>query len=426
MSALALIGIFVACLLINVPIAIALGVSSLVFVLFFSNLPIELVMQAYFSGIDSFSLLAVPFFMLAGDIMLAGGISKRLVNLGASMMKRVPGALGIITVVCCAIFAAISGSGPATVAAIGGLMIPYMVRNGYDKGFACSLAACAGSLGPIIPPSICFVMYGIIANVSITDMFTAGIIPGLVMAACLIVFVLIVGKKKNYVTVVEDEELGHTGFLRALWDGKWALLAPVIILGGIYGGVFTPTEAAIIASDYALIIGIFVYREIKLKDLFGIFKGTATTCGTCIILVSTATAFGRILTMEQIPTMLSQMILGLSSNKVVVLLAINLLLLVVGMFMETLSAMIILTPLLLAIVTPLGVSPVQFGVMMTINLAIGQCTPPVGTSLFIATRIAGVRIDQAFKWLCICVGVLVVALMMVTFVPPLSLCLLGG
>ena len=216
----------------------------------------------------------------------------------------------------------------------------------------------------------------------------------------------------------------NVGFFRALWDAKWAVLSPVVILGGIYGGIFTPTEAAVIACDYGLIVGIFIYKEIKLEDIFGILRNTAVTCGSCIILVSTATAFGRILTMEQIPTLVSNAIINLSDNKIVLLLAINVLLLIVGMFMETLSAMIVLTPLLLAIVTPLGYNPIQFGVMMTINLAIGQCTPPVGTSLFIATRIAGIRIDQSLKWLYICIGVLLIPLLMVTFIPQITLCLL--
>ena len=222
MSALILVGIFILCLIFSVPIAISLGIASLVFNIFLSPVPVDLTLQAYFSGLDSFSLLAVPFFMLAGDIMLAGGISKRLVNLGTTMMRKVPGSLGLITVVCCAIFAAISGSGPATVAAIGGLMIPYMVKNGYDKGFACSLAACSGSLGPIIPPSICFVMYGIIANVSITDMFTAGVVPGLLMALFLMIFVLIVARRNGYTAVTEDDDMKNVGFFRALWDAKWA------------------------------------------------------------------------------------------------------------------------------------------------------------------------------------------------------------
>ena len=424
MCAQILVGMFILCLIFSVPIAISLGIASLVFNIFLSPVPVDLTLQAYFSGLDSFSLLAVPFFMLAGDIMLAGGISKRLVNLGTTMMRKVPGSLGLITVVCCAIFAAISGSGPATVAAIGGLMIPYMVKNGYDKGFACSLAACSGSLGPIIPPSICFVMYGIIANVSITDMFTAGVVPGLLMALFLMIFVLIVARRNGYTAVTEDDDMKNVGFFRALWDAKWAVLSPVVILGGIYGGIFTPTEAAVIACDYGLIVGIFIYKEIKLEDIFGILRNTAVTCGSCIILVSTATAFGRILTMEQIPTLVSNAIINLSDNKIVLLLAINVLLLIVGMFMETLSAMIVLTPLLLAIVTPLGYNPIQFGVMMTINLAIGQCTPPVGTSLFIATRIAGIRIDQSLKWLYICIGVLLIPLLMVTFIPQITLCLL--
>ena len=410
--------VFLIALLLNLPIAISLGIAAVCFTLFFSTLPIDLVIQAYISGVDSFPLLAVPFFILAGDIMVEGGISARLVRFSMSLMKRTHGALGLVTVLTAAIFAAISGSGPATVACVGGVMIPAMVASGYDRPFSCTLVAAAGTLGPVIPPSICFIIYGIVAQQSITDLFVAGIIPGLMMAAALMLVVRIVAKRNNYGASSET-----IGVWAAFAEARWSLLVPAIILGGIYGGIFTPTEAAIIACVYAIFIGIFVYKEITFKDLYAIFARTALVNGTVLILVATATAFGRILAMEQVPSYLTEQLMALSNNKYVILLLINVFLFLVGMIMETLAAIIILAPLCLSIVLPLGVDPVHFGVIMTVNLVIGMCTPPVGVNLFVAARIGGVPIEVMFKWLGILLGSLITVLFLVTYVPAFSLAL---
>ncbi len=437
MEGLIIILIFAVLLLINVPIAIALGVSSMLYVFFFSGgLPVDLIIQSYFAGVDSFSLLAVPFFIMTGDIMLEGGISKRLINFCKVIMGKSTGALGKITVVASAIFAAISGSGPATVACIGGIMIPAMEEDNYDKNFACSISAAAGALGPLIPPSISFIMYGVIAGVSVTDLFLAGIVPGILLALVLVIFTHIAAKKKKWgtpeaifdnpnqkIVLKHEEEKISAG--KAFKDAIWAILVPVIILGGIYGGIFTPTEAAVIAADYAVIVSIYVYKELKWRDLPRVIAKSGLTCGTCLILVSCATAFGRVLTMEQIPMMIAEAITTVSDNWIIVLLLINIFLLIVGLLMETLAAIIILAPILLPVVTSLGVDPIHFGVIMVMNLVIGQGTPPVGVNTFVACRIGGIKMEAMFKWLFTSIGVSIVALMLVTYIEPISMFLVN-
>ncbi len=418
MTSMSIFLIFAVLLALNIPIAISLGLSSAVFILLLSNFPMNLVIQSYISGVDSFPLLAVPFFILAGDIMMEGGISTRLVKFSLALLKKTPGALGMVVVLTSTIFAAISGSGPATVACVGGILIPSMIKHGYDRSFSCTLTACAGALGPVIPPSISFIIYGIVAQQSITDLFLAGVIPGLMMAAVLMLFVYFVSKKNNYGAASGEEAMCVR---QAFAEAKWSLLVPIIILGGIYGGIFTPTEAAIVASNYAIFIGIFVYKEIRFKDLYAIFTKTALVAGTCLILVSTATALGRILTMEQLTVTLANGLLSWSSNPYVILLLINLFLFLVGMVMETLAAIIILAPIFLPILIPLGVDPVHFGVVMAVNLVIGMCTPPVGVNLFVASRLGAIPIESMVRWLLPMLGLLAMVLFLVTYVPQFSL-----
>jgi len=411
--------LFAGALLLNIPIALSLGIATVGTILITGILPMEFFVQTLFNSTDSFPLLAVPFFVLAGDIMMEGGISTRLVNLSKAFIGNVTGSMGIITVVTSAIFASISGSGPATVAAVGGIMIPIMFEENYDHSFACGLAAASGALGPIIPPSICFVMYGIIAQVSITDLFMAGFIPGIFMAAALIIFAYIMSKKHKFGHVRKPATAKEK--LRAVNDAKWAILVPIIILGGIYSGIFTPTEAAIVACDYGLIVGIFVYKELKLKNIVPILARTALTSGYVLILVGCATAFGRLLAIEQIPNAIADFIYSISTNKYVILLIINILLFIVGMFMDTLASIIILAPLLLNIVVPLGVDPLHFGLIMVMNLVIGMCTPPVGVNLFVASGLGGISVEQTMKWLLPMIGVLLIVLMIFTYSPGLSM-----
>lgn len=423
MTGIFILTTFLVALFLNVPVAFALGTATLGTLVALDIMPIKIIVQTFFTSGDSFPLLAVPFFILAGDIMIQGGISERLVKFATTLLSGVTGAMGMITVLTCMIFASISGSGPATVAAVGGIMVPAMMKENYEESFATSLAAASGSLGPIIPPSISFVIYGVIAGVSITDLFIAGIVPGIVMGLALMVFVYVIAKKRGY--GLKSEKATIKEKIQATNQAKWSLLVPVIILGGIYAGIFTPTEAAVIACDYGLIIGLFVYKEIKLKDLPRIFGKTALTSGTVLILVGCASAFGKVLAIEMIPTMIANAILSISSSKIVILLLINVLLFFTGMLIETLAAIIILAPLLLAIVEPLGISPIHFGIIMVVNLVIGMCTPPVGVNLFVASSISGIKVEKMFRWLFPLIGLLIVILLIFTFVAPLSTFLLS-
>lgn len=423
MEGLLLIGLFLIVLCFHVPIMIALGIASVVYCLIAANVPIDMIMNTYFTSMDSFPLIAIPFFILAGDLMMQGGISKRLINLCLALIGGIVGALGMVTVLASMIFAAVAGSGTATVACIGGMTIPEMVKQGYDRGFACALAGTAGALGPIIPPSVAMILYGVICGVSITDLFIAGVVPGILTALALIILVHFVAKKKGYgANVLEDVRSGNvTSISKALKESAWSLAVPAIILGGIYSGIFTPTEAAVIACDVAIIVGIFVYKEFKLKDIPSIIRRTATTGGTVMLLVATATALGRLLTVEQIPNKIAQAIIGVSDNKIIILLVINLFLLLVGMFMETYAAIIILAPILLPTVVNVGVDPLHFGMIMVLNLTIGLCTPPVGVNLFIASRIGECPMERMFKALLPMLGVLLIMLLLVTYIPILSL-----
>ncbi len=420
---LLLLLIFIGVLFLNVPIAFALGVAAMAVMYFCGTFSLDFMAQISFNAADSFTLLAVPFFVLAGDIMVAGGISNRLVKFGTVMLSSTRGALGMITVFVSMIFAAISGSGPATVAAVGGILLPSMIARNYDKAFAGTLAAAAGSLGPVIPPSLCMIMYGVVVGVSITDLFLGGMLPGILRGVSLRLYTHRAAVRHGY----GETPVRHTGRekLRALNEGKWSLLVPVIILGGIYTGVFTPTESAVIACDYALFIGIFVYRELSFKDIPRILINTTLTSGTMIIILACAAAFGKVLTMERIPAMIAAALLGVTDNVFVILLLINVFLLLVGMLMESLAAIIILAPLLITIVKPLGVDPLHFGIIMTMNLSIGMFTPPVGVNLFVASRIGNIPIENMFKWVLPMVATLVTVLLLVTFIPGIATFLPG-
>ncbi len=416
--------LFIGSLLINLPIWVALGIATVGTLMVSGAIPLDFFTQVLYNSADSFPILAVPFFMLAGDIMLEGGISDRLVKLAQTMVGHRRGSLGIIMVLTSAVFAAISGSGPATVAAVGGILIPYMYAENYDRSYTCGLAAAAGALGPVIPPSIIFVVYGIAAQVSITDLFMAGFVPGIVMALALIIFNQINAKKHNFGLM--QPKASRPERLKALRRAIWSLLMPVIILGGIYSGMCTPTEAAVLACVYGLVVGVFIHKQIKLKSLVPILARTARTTGMVLVLVGTATAFGRLLAHEQIPVLITDFIYSISQNKYVILLIINVFLFFVGMIMDPLASVVILAPLLLNVVKPLGVSPLHFGVIMTMNLVIGLCTPPVGGNLFVAVGIGGIKVETLMKWLYPMIGVLFIVLLIFTYIPALSLFLVGG
>ncbi|QBP42491.1 TRAP transporter large permease [Paenisporosarcina antarctica] len=419
MTIFVLFGSFALLLLLTVPIGIAIGLSTLATIVYSGTLPVEFLAKELVTSVDSFPLMAVPFFILAGEIMGKGGISERLFNVAKALVGNRTGGFAIATIVTCMFFAAISGSGPATVAAIGGIMIPAMVRQGYDIKFATAVVASAGSIGVIIPPSIPMVIYGVTGSVSIGDLFIAGIVPGILVGLAMIIWAYIYSKKKGYKGMDEPTSLKKIG--KAIWDAKWAMLIPIIILGGIYGGIFTPTEAAVIAVVYGLFASMVLYRELKIKDLAKVVTDSALTTATVLIIVGTANAFGRLLTIEQIPNEIAEGLLSISTNSIVIILLITVLLLIVGMFMDTLAAIIILTPILLPIAIQIGYDPVHFGILMVINLAIGFFTPPVGVNLFVASGISGVSIEALSKAVLPFLIAMLITLLFLTFIPKITL-----
>ena len=423
MIAAILFGSFFLMLVIGVPVGIALGVASMLVILFLPFLNIEFLVQGLISGLNSFPLLAVVLFTLTGNLMSQGGISKRLLHLAEVFLGRHTGGLGIVTIVACMFFASVSGTGSATVAAIGLTMIPSMVARGYDRGFAASVVASSGGIGVIIPPSVVMIVYAITAEVSVTDMFIAGILPGIVVGLVLIVYCVLQARHRGYTG--DGKHYTAAERWQALLDAGWALLIPVIILGGIYTGIFTPTESAAIGVIYGAFFGIVVYKEITFEKLFRIIIESSLLAGTVLVIIGTSVAFGRILTLERVPTEIAELILSLTDNAVLILLAINLLLLIVGTFMETLAAIVILTPILLPIATGLGISPIHFGIVMIVNLAIGFITPPLGANLFMAAQVGNVRIEELSKSIVGWVAAMLVALLVITFIPAISLVLVG-
>ena len=414
-----LFGSFALLLILRVPIGISLGMSSLVAILTSGVVQPTYLAQGLVTGADSFPLMAVPFFVLAGELMATGGISRRLLNIADAFLGRKYGGLALVTVVACMFFAAISGSGPATVAAIGGLTIPSMLKQGYDRPFAGAISAAAGSIGVIIPPSIPMVMFCVATGVSVGAMFMGGVIPGLLIGVSLCLYSSLYSKKHKYINAeAAPFSWGNVG--RSLADGIWALLVPVIILGGIYGGIFTPTEAAAVAVAYGLIVGLFVYRDLKAKDLYRIFGSAALTTATIMVILGTATTFGRILTLERIPTMIADFFESVAKGPIMLMILINILLLIVGCFMETNAAIIILAPIFLPIVESMGINPVHFGIVMVVNLAIGFVTPPLGVNLFVACNVANAKLEEICKGILPILGVMIVDLLLITYVEPLS------
>ncbi|MBU8879891.1 TRAP transporter large permease [Bacillus sp. FJAT-29790] len=419
MSAPLVLGlVLIICLIIGVPIAFSMGIAT-VSALLVGGIPASFIAQQSFTAVDSFPIMAVPFFILAGALMETGGLSKRIINVAQEMMGNITGGFGIVTIVACSIFAAISGSSPATVAAIGSIMIPAMVARGYSKEFASAVAGSGGGLGIVIPPSIPMIIYGVVTGVSIGDMFLAGFVPGIFLALLMILVVYLISKKRGYVGT--GQKFTFARFAKTSKDAFWALMAPVIILGGIYSGAFTPTESAVIAVVYGLIVGLYVYKELKWKDIPKILISSAMMTGTVMIILGTATAFGKLVSMYQVPNQLADLILGVSENKYVVLLLITVLILFVGTFMETLSIIIILAPLFLPVLEQLGVNPIHFGMLLIVGAEIGMMTPPLGVNLFVASGITGLSIEKVAKAILPFVGILIVGLIIMLFVPWISL-----
>lgn len=410
-----LFGYFIVFVIIGVPIAIALGLSAFVTMYAAATLPINYIATQTFTSIDNVTIMAIPFFIAAGTFMGEGGLSARLLTLADDLLGRSYGGFGMATVLTCMLFAAMSGSGPATVAAIGSLTIPAMIERGYDKHFAAALVAAAGSIGVMIPPSNPFVVYGVASNTSVGDLFMAGIVPGIIVGVVLMGYTYYLAKKNDW----HGDTFDNPGerIRKSLWDAKWALMVPIIILGGIYSGLMTPTESAAVAAFYGLIVGLFLYKGINRKNIGDCLVNSTGTSAIVILLMAMASIFGNILTLEEIPATIAKAILGISKNPIIILLCINILLLIVGMFMEALAAIVILTPILLPIVIQLGVNPVHFGVIMVVNLAIGFITPPVGVNLFVSSGIANLRLERIAKAVMPMLGLMIIILLLITYVP---------
>ena len=406
-------------LVLTVPIGFSLGIASLAYIFATDQLTLGFVARNMVTGTDSFPIMAIPFFVFAGELMGGGGISKRLLDVANVFFGRIRGGLAIVTVVVCMFFAAISGSGPATVAAVGGMVVPTMLEKGYDKKFVLALIAAAGSIGVIIPPSIPMVVYSVTVNSSVSSLFLAGFIPGILIGLVLIVYSYFYARKAGYKGDTEPFSIGRA--LREVWRGKWALLSPVIILGGIYGGIFTPTEAAAVSVIYSLIIGLFVHKELNFKQMLDVTKRACETTATILVVIGCATGFSKVLTLGRIPTTVATLLTTMTDSKVLILLLINLLLLLVGCFMETVCAIMILAPILFPVVTALGVDPIHFGIIMVTNLAIGFITPPLGVNLFVASRVGETTLDVVIKGIIPFLVLMIATLMLITYVPAISM-----
>lgn len=410
---------FIVLLLLGVPIAITTGLSTIL-AMMDQGIALTTAVQRMFSGVDSFSLMAIPFFIFSGDIMLKGGASKRLIDFANKLFGWITGGLPITAVISSMFFAALSGSSPATVAGVGGVMIPNLVEKKYPKKFSVGLMCAAGSLGIIIPPSITMMTYGVVSEQSISRLFMAAIVPGIFIGMTLVLYSYV------YARIMKHEKSAVPTFrevLTAFKSAFFSIMMPVIILGGIYLGFATPTEAAAVAIIYSLVISLLIYREIKPSDVMGIARKSVITSAMIMFVIANSKIFSWFLTFQQIPGKVAESVLGLESNPVVILLAINVILLFVGMIMDSSAAVLILTPLFLPIVMDLGVDPIHFGVIMIVNLAIGMLTPPFGLNLFVASGISGLSIPNVVKGTLPFIAVLIINLMIITFVPQLSLML---
>ena len=413
---LVLIGSFFLAVTLGIPISMSIGLSAVLYLLFYGSISLAVIAQQMTLGIDSFPLLAIPLFLLAGMIMSEANITTRIIGFANALVGRIMGGLAMVMVISCMFFGAISGSGVADVTAIGSLMLPAMDQQGYRKGLSASLLGCAGSLGTVIPPSIVMIILGVTTGTSIGKLYMGGIIPGVFTGCCLMGLAWVYAKRMH---LPPGEPFAVGKVVTAFRQAFLSLLTPVIIIGGIVTGVFTATEAAAAASAYALVLGLFIYRSLKLSQLPGIFLRVAETTGIILFIISAAALFGWILAAEQIPQRLAAFFLSISQNYYVLLILINVLLLILGTFMETIAIIIIVVPVLMPLVTSLGMDSVHFGVMVTVNMAIGANTPPVGVDLIAACKVGHTTLDDAMPYIWPFVGAMTVALIFVTFIPPL-------
>ena len=407
----------VLCFALTVSVAVSIGLASILGIQV-SNANMLISVKEMFASINKFPLAAIPFFILAGNLMETGGISRRLVEFAKSIVGGVQGGLPMTCVLTCMIFAAVSGSSVATTFAIGAILIPALIKHGYPTSYAAALQATSAELGVIIPPSIPMILYGVSAEVSIGELFIAGFGPGILISLALMAFVWVYCKIKGW---GKNDGDGRLSFGKATLQAGWALLMPVIILGGIYGGVFTPTEASAVAVFYALIVGVVIYREIKVKDLYAILRKSALSSAVIMFIIANAGLFAFLITRAGVPDAIGRWLEAVLQSPTMFLLGVNAALFIIGMFIETSAAIIVLAPILAPVAMHFGVDPVHFGLIMVVNLAMGMITPPFGVNLFAACTVARISLDRIVGHLLPFVGVILVCLLVITYVPSLSL-----
>lgn len=407
----------VLCFALTVSVAVSIGLASILGIQV-SNANMLISVKEMFASINKFPLAAIPFFILAGNLMETGGISRRLVEFAKSIVGGVQGGLPMTCVLTCMIFAAVSGSSVATTFAIGAILIPALIKHGYPTSYAAALQATSAELGVIIPPSIPMILYGVSAEVSIGELFIAGFGPGILISLALMAFVWVYCKIKGW---GKNDGDGRLSFGKATLQAGWALLMPVIILGGIYGGVFTPTEASAVAVFYALVVGVVIYREIKIKDLYAILRKSAISSAVIMFIIANAGLFAFLITRAGVPDAIGRWLEAVLQSPTMFLLGVNAALFIIGMFIETSAAIIVLAPILAPVAMHFGVDPVHFGLIMVVNLAMGMITPPFGVNLFAACTVARISLDRIVGHLLPFVGVILVCLLVITYVPSISL-----
>ena len=415
----AMVATMVLCFALTISVAVSIGLASILGIQV-ANANMLISVKEMFGAINKFPLAAIPFFILAGNLMETGGISRRLVEFAKSIVGGVQGGLPMTCVLTCMIFAAVSGSSVATTFAIGAILIPALIKHGYPTSYAAALQATSAELGVIIPPSIPMILYGVSAEVSIGELFIAGFGPGLLISAALMLFVWVYCKWKGW---GKNDGEGRLSFGKATWQAGWALLMPVIILGGIYGGVFTPTEASAVAVFYALIVGVVIYREIGLKDLYAILRKSVVSSSVIMFIIANAGLFAFLITRAGVPEAIGMWLQDVLKSPTMFLLGVNAALFIIGMFIETSAAIIVLAPILAPVAMHFGIDPVHFGLVMVVNLALGMITPPFGVNLFAACTVARISLDRIVKHLIPFVLVILACLMVITYVPWISLAL---
>jgi C4-dicarboxylate transporter, DctM subunit len=413
---LTLLGVMAITIALGIPIAFSIAISGVFYLLFQSSVPVLVLAQRMVVGVDSFTLLAIPLFLLAGAVMAEGGITPRITRFAATLVGHIPGGMAMVMVISCMLFGAISGSGVADVAAIGSVMLPAMKEQGYRPPFSAALLGCAGSLGTVIPPSIVMVVLGVSMGVSIGKLFLGGIIPGIIAGGALMGISYVFAVRDNYPRMPRAT---WAEVLQALRGAILPLLTPAIIIGGIVQGIFTATEAGAVAALYAFVLSMFVYRKVTWGRFFEICLQVGRTSAVVLFIIAAASLFGWVLTAEDMPQKVAVALLGISSNYWVILILFNLLLLILGLFMETIAIIIILVPIFFPIMQRMGVDPIHFGVMVCVNLAVGANTPPLGVDLITACKVAGIAYEDSFAYIVPFVGAMVVALALIIAVPEL-------